>query len=102
MSSQIVHWSVESHIRLNRGNGHFSYHSPQCNNNYNNHNNMSNSSTQSGSSIPSMVTTCKSAIELVQWMVKHAPWRKQKVTTLSKKMLGDLQIYVHGMTGFLL
>jgi hypothetical protein len=52
---------------------------------------MSNSSTQSGSGIPSMVTMCKSAIDLAQWMVKQAPWRKQKVTTLSKKTLGDLQ-----------
>ena len=88
MSSQIVHWSVESIIKLNRGNGHLSYYPPQCNNN---HNNMSNSSTQSGSSIPSMVTTCKNATDLVQQMVKQALWQKKKVTALSKKSLGNLQ-----------
>ncbi|WP_237753582.1 hypothetical protein, partial [Candidatus Protochlamydia amoebophila] len=73
MSTQIVHWSVESLIRLNRGNSHFSYHPPECNNTYNNHNNMTNSSTQSGSSILSMVTMCKNAIDLAWWMVKQAP-----------------------------
>ena len=88
MSTQIVHWSFESLLRLNRGNSHFSYHPPQCNNTYNN---MSNSSTQSGSSIPSMVTSCKNATDLAQWMVKQAPWQKKKVTTLSKKSLGNLQ-----------
>ncbi len=95
MSTQIAHWSGESLIRLNRGNGHFSYHPPQCNNTYyynnNNNNNMSDSSTQSGSGIPSMVTACKSAMDLVKWMVKQAPWEKKKASTLSKKSLGNLQ-----------
>jgi hypothetical protein len=52
---------------------------------------MSDSATQSGSGIPSMVTMCKSAIDLAQWMVKQAPWKKQKATTLGKMTLGDLQ-----------
>ncbi len=92
MSTQIAHWSGESLIRPNRGNGHFSYHPPQCNNTYyNNNNNMSDSSTQSGSGILSMVTACKSAMDLVKWMVKQALWEKKKVSTLGKKLLGDLQ-----------
>ena len=52
---------------------------------------MSDSSTQSGSGIPSMVTMCKNATDLVWWMVKQALWQKKKVTALSKKSLGNLQ-----------
>ena len=52
---------------------------------------MSESLTQSTSGILSMVTLCKNMVDLAKWMVAQQLWKKQKVSILSKKTLGDLQ-----------